>query len=87
MDTCSSVSDDSASAIWPSRPAVNPAPKSMKTAIPFAVLDRTTDPASDSAAITATPAASSSAGTSSGPATSRRRRPVITAAATKTAIT
>ena len=53
MDTRSSVSEFSASAICPSSPAVRPAPKSMKIAIPFAVLARTTLPASASAASTA----------------------------------
>ena len=44
----------------------------MKTAIPLAVAERNTEPASDSAAMIATASASPSAGTSSGPATSRR---------------
>ena len=45
-------------------PAVRPAPKSMKTAIPFAVAASTIEPASESAARIATPAASVSSGIS-----------------------
>ena len=64
FETSSSVSDPIASAIWPSRPAVSPAPKSMKTAIPFAVEASTTEPASESAAMIATPRPSAASGAS-----------------------
>ena len=42
-----SVCEFSASPIEPSRPASRPAPKSMSTAIPFAVAERKTEPSSD----------------------------------------
>ena len=58
----SRLSDPIASAIWPSRPAVSPAPKSMNTAIPLAVDASTIEPASESAAMIATPNASASSG-------------------------
>ena len=45
-----------ASPTCPSSPAVSPAPKTMKTAMPFAVAVRNTDPRSDSAATIATAA-------------------------------
>ena len=48
----------SASPIWPSSPAASPAPKTMKTAMPFAVVERKTEPSSESAETTTTPAAS-----------------------------
>src|SRR3954451_19299766 len=53
-----SVSDPIPSPIWPSSPATNPAPKTMNTAIPFAVDDRNTEPSSDTAATTTIPATS-----------------------------
>ena len=60
--TVFSVSTSSASPICPNRPAARPAPKSMKTAIPFAVADSHTEPSRDMPAITRTPAASPSPG-------------------------
>ena len=59
---CSSFGECSAEPIWPSSPAIRPAPKTMKTAIPFAVGVRKTEPSSETAPITSTPPASSMAG-------------------------
>ena len=39
-----SVSELSASPTWPSSPAARPAPKTMKTAMPLAVVERTVEP-------------------------------------------
>jgi hypothetical protein len=48
--------------IVPSSPAVRPAPNSMKTAIPFAVEERTMEPRIERAITITTPPASSSPG-------------------------
>ena len=48
--------------MFPSSPATRPAPKTMNTAIPFAIELRNTDPSSDTAATIATPPASSNPG-------------------------
>ena len=52
----------SACPIDASSPATRPPPKSMKTAMPFAVAESTIEPSSDSAITITTPPASSSPG-------------------------
>ena len=59
----------------------------MNTAIPLAVADRNTEPASDSAAMSATASASPSAGTTMRSGHQSPVIQVITAVARKTAIT
>ena len=81
------MSDPSDSPIWPISPATRPAPKTMKTAIPFAVEDRTTEPASDSAHRIATAAASSIAGSSTRSGHQPPATQVITAASRNTVTT
>jgi hypothetical protein len=87
LATLASESDESASPIWPSSPATSPAPNTMKTAIPLAVADRKTEPASDTAAMMATASASPSAGTTMRSGHQPPVMRVITAVARKTAIT
>ena len=57
-----SVDELIASPIWPRSPPTRPAPKSMNTAIPFAVEERNTEPSRLSAATITTATASPSAG-------------------------
>ena len=83
----SSVREPSASPIWPSSPAVSPAPNSMKTAIPLALAESSTEPASESAESTATAAASISAGATVRSGHQSLNAHVITVAARKTTIT
>ena len=78
---CEIVADPSACPIVPSSPATRPAPKIMKTAIPFAVDDRKTEPRSDSPATRATAHASVTPGQAIRSGHQWPTRPVIVIAA------
>ncbi len=73
-----SVSEWIASPIWPSRPPTSPAPNSMRTAMPLAIVDRYTDPASEMAVTITAAAASSIAGSTTSSGHQPPASPVIT---------
>jgi len=76
-----SVSEWMESPICPRSPPTSPAPNSMRTAMPLAMVERYTDPASEMAVTTAAAAASSTPGSTAWSGHQPPASPVMTTAA------